>query len=204
MRLTSDRANGDVYQSVHTLNADNFSRSRSYSSRPCCAFRLSLSAARSILFARRRLAFHRGGPNGLRRACGAISTIANIESEQVWRRAVVFVIVGVPLWPLAMFWDGVRLRGGETEPGGCRPQRWCRCARAWDASGARQGRQANTTTCTAPFGLRPTTELRHGGDSAPGRAASARRWVPQLFFRQPQSSGGDKGALTAVRRCSEG
>ena len=120
------------------------------------------------------------------------------------RRAVVFVIVGVPLWPLAMFWDGVRLRGGETEPGGCRPQRWCRCARAWDASGARQGRQANTTTCTAPFGLRPTTELRHGGDSAPGRAASARRWVPQLFFRQPQSSGGDKGALTAVRRCSEG
>ena len=34
------------------------------------------------------------------------------------RRAVVFVIVGVPLWPLAMFWDGVRLRGGKTEKGG--------------------------------------------------------------------------------------
>ena len=140
MRLTSDRANGDVYQSVHTLNADNFSRSRSYSSRPCCAFRLSLSAARSILFARRRLAFHRGGPNGLRRACGAISTIANIESEQVWRRAVVFVIVGVPLWPLAMFWDGVRLRGGRKRNRASEPEVRCRCALV-GCFGARQGRR---------------------------------------------------------------
>ena len=27
--------------------------------------------------------------------------------------------------------------------------------------------------------------------------------VPRLFYRQPQSSGGDKGALTAVSRCSQ-
>ena len=97
VRLTSDRANGeyqlhDVYQSCHTINADSFSRSRSYSSRPCCALSVSLSAVRSILFARRRLAFHRGGANGLK-ACVANSTIASIESEQVWsaRRAKTFL-----------------------------------------------------------------------------------------------------------------
>ena len=139
MRLTSDRANGDVYQSVHTLNADNFSRSRSYSSRPCCAFRLSLSAARSILFARRRLAFHRGGPNGLRRACGAISTIANIESEQVletrcgvrYRWSALVAACDVLGWCPS---EGWRKRNGA------RPQHRSVRARVWDALGARQGR----------------------------------------------------------------
>ena len=115
VRLTSDRANGeyqlhDVYQSCHTINADSFSRSRSYSSRPCCALSVSLSAVRSILFARRRLAFHRGGANGLK-ACVANSTIANIESEQVLERAV-RVRYAVPLPRANVFgWCPVRPRG---------------------------------------------------------------------------------------------
>ena len=92
------------------------------------------------------------------------------------------------------------------------PQHRCRCARGMLRVPAKGGK-TDTTTCTAPFGdlgCAPLTELRPEGTQRPGGrllSPCGRRfyfWVPQLFFRQPQSSGGDKGALTAVRRCSEG
>ena len=100
------------------------------------------------------------------------------------RRAVVFVIVGVPLWPLAMFWDGVRLRGGENgtgldlNTGRCAPA----CGMLWVPA---KGGRTDTTTCTAPFGLRPTDRAQTGGDSAPGRAASQPVRPSILFLGSP-------------------
>eukprot|EP00964_Phaeocystis_antarctica_P164517 scaffold142793_cov124-Phaeocystis_antarctica.AAC.1 len=54
-----------------------------------------------------------------------------------------------------MFWDGVRLRGGENgtgldlNTGRCAPV----CGMLWVPA---KGGRTDTTTCTAPFGLRPT------------------------------------------------
>ena len=83
---------------------------------------------------------------------------------------MVFVIVGVPLWPLAMFWDGVRLRGGENGTGRL-PDLATMSARRGMLRVPAKGGKTDTTTCTAPFGdlgCAPLTELRPEGTQRPG------------------------------------
>ena len=114
-----------------------------------------------------------------------------------------------------MFSDGVRsVRGAKMSEFRRLSPGWrCLHGMLWvlgwpphPPNGAKTVSPADLSICLPLRAHRART--RRGLPHAPARGffCSSRcpsMLVPRLFYRQPQSSGGDKGALTAVSRCSQ-